>query len=104
MWVEYPQQLEASLEAEYPRFDVLGAWLTGEITSRKFLTLVYGLSNDSWFKQALHQDLREIAAEEEHSAVVASRSMVKALLTGQAKLAAPGDMTVEKRSPIRNEV
>jgi hypothetical protein len=69
-------------------------WLTGEMSSREFITLVEGLPDESWFKCQLKADIEE--AKNEAVDEVALRARAR-MLTGLYR-----KVPVEKRGMYGN--
>lgn len=69
------------MAAEYPGRDI-GQWYRGEMTSRKLLVLVEGLSADSWFKADLRRDLQTMRTDADREALKAVRALTDGVLTG----------------------
>lgn len=91
MWLKYPKQIESGLCTEYPGLDI-GQWHRGEMSSRKLIVLIEGLSGDSWFKQSLNADLKEAAAQRRREQMAESAADFEGRLRGEIR--DPWDMTV----------
>lgn len=69
-------------------------WLTGEMSSREFITLVEGLPDESWFKCELKADIEEAKEAAANEAAAKARSK---MLTGLYR-----KVPVEKRGMYGN--
>lgn len=94
----YPKQIESGLETEYPGRDI-GQWHRGEMSSRKLMVLIEGLSAESWLKQSVNSDIAREKADAERAALLAAHADVHGRLMGEIR--SPYDMSmsvVEKHS------
>ncbi len=80
-WKLFPRQIESDLSL-YHHID-FGKWHVGEITSRKAMTLLDGLPNESWYKLSVAEFLEEMQELEEQSDVSEVRRLMLAQLHGQ---------------------
>lgn len=80
-WKVFPREIESGLEI-YCNRDI-GDWHTGKMSSRKLLTLLDGLPNDSWYKLSLAQFIEECKAELERAHSRDVSALIRAQLTGQ---------------------
>lgn len=52
VWRQWPNEIEASIRAEYPNDDIMD-WHRGTMSSRRLLVLLEGLSDRSPYKRAM---------------------------------------------------
>lgn len=88
----YPKQIESGLAAEYPGRHIR-EWHQGRMSSRELLTLIEGMSPDSWFKASALADSRAAAAREKRADIDEAHAEITARLMGEKT--DPFPMTVQ---------
>lgn len=100
IWKRYPKEIESGLDSECHGRSI-EQWHRGEMSSRKLMVLVEGLSAESWFKQRLVADLAREKAEKERAEMLAAHADIHGRLMGDIR--SPYDMAssvVEKHTPV----
>lgn len=73
------------------------------MSSRELLTLLMGLTAESWFKTTLTADLRRMAAEAEKAELDRAHERSRAMLRGELDVGPFEIDVVEKRRPSQQE-
>jgi hypothetical protein len=80
-WKLFARQIEADLSL-YHHLD-FGEWHVGNVSSRKVMTLLDGLPNESWYKLSVHEFIEEMHELEVQSEISEVRRLMLAQLHGQ---------------------
>lgn len=80
-WKLFARQIESDLSL-YHHLD-FGKWHVGEITSRRVMTLLDGLPNESWYKLSVHEFIEEMQELQVQSEVDEVRRLMLAQMHGQ---------------------
>lgn len=80
-WKVFPREAEADLSL-YHHIDI-GDWHNGKVSSRKLLTLLDGLTPDSWYKQSAAKFVEEVKDEKERMHATDVSGLIFAQLSGQ---------------------
>lgn len=80
-WKIFPREIESDLSL-YHHIDI-GDWHEGRLSSRKAITLLDGLPNDSWYKLSVAMFAEEVKEETERAYGNEVRGHIWAQLHGQ---------------------
>lgn len=90
-WKVFPREIERDLSF-YHNVDI-GDWLTGKVSSRKFLTFLDGLmlEEQSWYRYSVEEFIKELKDEEERLYKQSAHNIIFAQLMGQSMEVANGE-------------
>ena len=80
-WKLFPREIENDLSLYHHRD--IGEWFEGTLSSRKLLTYLDGLPNDSWYKLRVLEYMEEVRAANERAHARDVHGLIFAQLTGQ---------------------